>query len=187
MVEAHWRIGELIVRHEQRGRVRAAYREAALEKLAVRLTKEFGRGVDVRNLRYMRQFFLSFELANENRNALRSKSAVNESPIARPELSWTHYRLPLGVADPAARAWFMHEAAESPLVDEAAGAAASVLYCERRFASRSKAPVRSEGQRPRCVASQLRSEAPFRPASFGWTWSYRPGIVRSGSGYTIAA
>ena len=99
-----------------------------LQELSRRLTNEFGRGFDARNLRYMRQFFLSFPIHHTlrdelepgekqnalrsesgrpaKRNALRSKSGPPDAaPSLRPELSWTHYRLLLGVEDAKARAW----------------------------------------------------------------------------------
>lgn len=92
----------MIVVHEQGGKRRAAYGEAVLEDLSSRLTAEFGRGFDVRNLRYMRQFYLAFPIRNAlrsesasrpNRNALRADSVTphapgSESPALRPELSW---------------------------------------------------------------------------------------------------
>ena len=122
--------------------------EYVLEDLSGRLTAEFGRGFDVRNLRYMRQFYLAFPihhaLGDESetagkrnaprsessvpakRNALRSKfpnaakrdalglesGQLNVPPSLRPELSWTHYRLLLGVDDPQAREWYLREAAD---------------------------------------------------------------------------
>lgn len=73
MVEAYWEIGKIIV-EEQGGEERAVYGEALIDELAVRLTRDFGKGFNTRNLRYMRQFYLAFPI----RNALRS------------ELSWTH-------------------------------------------------------------------------------------------------
>jgi len=69
----------------------------------------------------MRQFFLVFprEKLNAPRsesgvpakwNALRSKSSSatkRDAPGLLPELSWTHYRLLLGVEDARARQWYM--------------------------------------------------------------------------------
>jgi hypothetical protein len=117
IVLAYWHIGREIVEQEQGGRRRAAYGEAVLEELSRRLTAGFGRGFDARNLLYMRQFFLVFP--REKLNALRSKSSSamkrdapglesrpsDAAPSLRPELSWTHYRLLLGVEDARARDW----------------------------------------------------------------------------------
>jgi hypothetical protein len=160
MVHAYWDIGRLIVVHEQGGKRRAAYGEAVLEDLSSRLTAGFGRGFDMRNLGYMRQFYLAFPIRNAlrsesasrpNRNALRADSvtphaAGDESPALRPELSWTHYRLLLAVADPPAREWYMNEAADQRWSTRQLDRQISVLYYERLLASRTKAPVRKEAR-----------------------------------------
>ena len=87
MVRAYWQVGRLIVEYEQGGERRAAYGEALLSDLSRRLTSEFGRGFDARNLRYMRQFYLAFPafhvLRDEpetsvKRNAPRSESDRTE-------------------------------------------------------------------------------------------------------------
>lgn len=96
MVEAYWEIGRSIV-EEQDGKERAEYGEALLQGLAARLTEDFGKGFDTRNLRFMRQFYLAFPI----RNALRT------------ELSWTHYRRLSRIPDSEARMWYMNECAEA--------------------------------------------------------------------------
>lgn len=156
---------------------------AALQELSQRLTSEFGRGFDARNLHYMRQFFLAFpghrapgddlepgEKLNAPRseagvpakwNALRSRSSgalkrdasglesglSDTAPSLRPELPWTHYRLLLGVEDPAARAWYMQEAAGQRWSTRQFERQLGVFYYERLLASRKKAPVRKEAGR----------------------------------------
>ena len=159
MVQAYWQVGRLIVEHEQGGRKRATYGEAVLDHLSRRLTADFGRGFDERNLRYMRQFHVAFP---RKRNAVRSElpiqhalraklpglpirhAARDESPALRPELSWTHYRLLLGVEDPRAREWYVREAADQHWSTRQLERQISVLYYERLLASRKKTPVRKE-------------------------------------------
>ena len=102
MVQAYWNVGRLIVEHEQGVAKRAAYGEAILEDMSRRLTVEYGRGFTATNLRYMRQFYLAFP----NHHAARD----DFHETLRTELSWTHYRLLLGVEDPTAREWYMREA-----------------------------------------------------------------------------
>ncbi len=80
---------------EQGGKDRAEYGKTLVEELSQRLTKDFGRGFDKRNLWNMRKFYLSFQKVN----ALRS------------ELTWTHYRMLLRVENEDARIWYMNEAA----------------------------------------------------------------------------
>lgn len=77
MVEAYWHIGRMIVEEEQQGKERAEYGALLIRNLSIRLTHDFGKGFDESNLRYIRQFYLTFQI----RDAL------------RPELTWTHYRL----------------------------------------------------------------------------------------------
>jgi len=171
MVQAYWQVGRLIVEHEQGGRRRAAYGEAVLEELSGRLTAEFGRGFDARNLRYMRHFYLAFQSGRitgggralpKKVNAVRSESTEaakwnalrSESPDmagvvpqVRPELSWTHYRLLLGVEDSRARELYMNEAADHHWSTRQLERQISALYYERLLASRKKEPVRREADR----------------------------------------
>lgn len=92
MVHAYWNIGKQI--YEVCGENdRAAYGKQLLQYLSRKLTEEFGKGFDERNLRNMRQFYLTFP----NRNALRS------------DLSWTHYRSLMKVKDEAARNFYLEE------------------------------------------------------------------------------
>jgi predicted nuclease of restriction endonuclease-like (RecB) superfamily len=153
MVQAYWQVGRLIVEHEQGGRKRAVYGDAVMDDLSQRLTAEFGRGFDVTNLRKMRQFYLMFEIRDavrlesgrKKRAALRLVSG--EQPIrhmACGELSWSHYRLLMKVEDPAARAWYMNEAADQHWSTRQLERQVSVLYYERLLASRKKRPVRKE-------------------------------------------
>jgi hypothetical protein len=96
MVRAYWSVGQAIVEQEQKGRGRADYGERLIESLAKSLTEEFGRGFTATNLRYFRQFYLTFPI----HHALRD------------ELSWTHYRLLLKVDDPDSRLFYEREAAQ---------------------------------------------------------------------------
>lgn len=102
MVEAYWSVGRLIVEEEQRGSSRAEYAAFLIPKLALRLTREFGRGFRETNLKYFRQFYLAFS---------RQEGAEIRHTLCD-VLSWSHYRLLMRVANPAARAFYVREAAE---------------------------------------------------------------------------
>ena len=54
----NFEIGRHIVEYEQQGKGRAAYGEQVLAALAGRLSREFGRGFSLSNLKSMRLFFL---------------------------------------------------------------------------------------------------------------------------------
>ena len=87
MVESYWLIGQQIVEHEQHGEARAEYGKGLLKELAARLTIDFGKGFDERELRKMRQFYQTFQ----KRDTL------------RPELTWSHYRRLISVENEAAQ------------------------------------------------------------------------------------
>ena len=127
-VRACWSVGQHIVEFEQGGAARAAYGKHLLALLAEHLTAEFGRGFDASNLRYMRLFFQAFR----NCDALRH------------ELSWTHYRSLLRVEDPAARLWYMNEAADQNWNTRALDRQIGTLYYERLLASQDRQPLREE-------------------------------------------
>jgi len=128
MVEAYWNIGRLIVEEEQQGKQRADYGTYLLKNLSVRLTDEFGKGFDEREVRRMRQFYQTFLI----RDAL------------RPELTWTHYRLLLRVDNDEARDYYLKEAAEQNWSSRALERQINSLYYERLLKSRNKAPVIKE-------------------------------------------
>lgn len=130
MVQAYWHIGRLIVEQEQQGQERAEYGKQQLEQLAKRLTDEFGKGFDARNLRNMRAFYRQYPIWN----------------AVRPELSWTHYRILLRIEKPAARNWYAQEAIDQNWSARALDRQIGVLYYERLLASKEKAPVEQEAQ-----------------------------------------
>ncbi len=105
MVQAYWHVGRLVVQHEQQGKARAQYGESVISSLAARLTRDFGRGFDERNLWYMRSFYLAFPILNAARSELpgaKKRAAMRrESPGLRPERTWTHYRLPRASSRPS--------------------------------------------------------------------------------------
>ena len=91
MVESYWLVGKQIVEHEQHGKVRAEYGKGVLRELAARLTVDFGKGFEERELRKIRQFYLTFPI----RDSL------------RPELTWSHYRRLISVENEQARLWYI--------------------------------------------------------------------------------
>ena len=130
MVECYWMIGQTIVKHEQRGETRAAYGKGVLKELAARLTTDFGKGYDERELRKMRQFYLTFQIRD----------------TLRPELTWSHYRRLISVENNQARLWYMNEAADGVWSTRQLDRQISSLYYERLLASREKDPVIHEAE-----------------------------------------
>ena len=129
MVEAYWLIGKSIV-EMQGGVEKAKYGDGLIAGLAVRLSAEFGKAFDDRELRRMRQFSLLFPI----RDAL------------RPELGWTHYRSLLAVGDEKARMWYMNEAANETWSTRQLQRQISVLYYERMLASPAPDETRADAR-----------------------------------------
>jgi predicted nuclease of restriction endonuclease-like (RecB) superfamily len=131
-VQTYWEIGRHIVEFEQGGAHRAAYGKSLLATLAEALTRDFGKGYDATNLRHMRAFYLNFPI----RDALRR------------ELSWTHYRLLFRVDLPAARQWYLEEAASQNWSTRVLERQIATLSYERLLSSQGNAPPETSSASP---------------------------------------
>jgi hypothetical protein len=83
-----------------------------LNELSLQLTADFGKGYSETNLKYFRQFYITFS-ENKNSRALRDQSLENivqKSHALRTELSWTHCRLLMRVENKLAREYYIEEA-----------------------------------------------------------------------------
>ena len=127
MVEAYWNIGKLIV-ESQDGNERAEYGDYLLKNLSKELTKEFGKGFTVTNLRYMRQFYIVFQ----KHHALRD------------ELSWTHYRLLMKLENEEVRNFYIEECIEGNWSTRQLERQINSFYYQRILASQNKQIVRNE-------------------------------------------
>lgn len=128
MLFAYWSIGQLIVENEQDGNKNASYGKATLENLSKKLSKEFGVGFTIRNLRNMRKFYLLFQ----NRHAVRT------------DLTWTHYRSLLRVENEKARQWYIEETIKKHWSSRQLDRQISTMYYERLLSSQDKSEVVAE-------------------------------------------
>ena len=128
MVDAYWEIGKRIVEEEQQGEKRAGYGKEILKILSKELFTEFGKGFDERELRRIRQFYLTFPIRD----------------TLRPELSWSHYRLLIRVTNEKARTYYMLEASNQHWSYRTLERNYSTLYYERLLSSNDKGPVIKE-------------------------------------------
>ncbi len=128
MVLAYWLIGREIVTALQGGEERADYGGKVLEELSAALTRHYGRGFSVTNLKYFRLFYQTYA---ERRAEIRHESRDELAPVAdavalddlamalaqreslqgfSPRLSWTHYRTLCRVEQRAERLFYEIEA-----------------------------------------------------------------------------
>jgi hypothetical protein len=126
MVQAYWNIGRIIVEEEQRGKTKAGYGEYLLQELSTRLARDFGKGFDESNLRYIRKFYAVYPI----RDALRH------------ELSWTHYRLLMRVEKESTRKFYLEECITGNWSTRQLERQINSFYYERLLASRDKKPVK---------------------------------------------
>ncbi|WP_317381654.1 PDDEXK nuclease domain-containing protein [Megasphaera stantonii] len=92
MVYAYFEIGRMIVEEEQHGANRAAYGKQILKELSAYLTKIYGKGFSVTNLKQMRQFYLAY--ANDQIGQTLSDQFKNLPTVSTGRkfyLSWSHY------------------------------------------------------------------------------------------------
>jgi len=149
MVIAYWKIGKRIVEEEQKGKSKAAYGTALLKELSVQLTADFGKGYSETNLKYFRQFYLTFSFY-ENGHALSDQSNVTvnqKSHALRSELTWTHYRLLMRVENEVARHYYMEEAIAQNWSTRALERQINSFYYERIISSKNKKGVIDEAKK----------------------------------------
>ena len=119
-VVANWLVGREIVEEEQNGKARAIYGDRLLEDLSKRLTRDFGSGYSMQNIRYIRQLYQIYPMligTSKIRHAVRGEMELVEKGHAlrsqswvpgmlHPNLSWTHYRTLLRVDKTEVRAFY---------------------------------------------------------------------------------
>lgn len=126
MVLAYWQIGKIIVEHEQKGKERAEYGSSLIKELSIKLSKEFGKGFDERNLWYIRNFYLMFPIMN----------------AVRSELSWTHYRLLLSIENKEARNFYIIETANNKWSTRELERQINSMFYEKLVLSKNKEKVK---------------------------------------------
>lgn len=127
MVIAYWLIGREIVEEEQKGKKRAEYGKLLIDEISIRLTKRYGKGFSTTNLRYFRQFYLTYKgrvpeirhpSGGEFAVSQKSRPKGGESTQKRhpaggesehgfhPNLSWSQYRALMRVENEEARLFY---------------------------------------------------------------------------------
>ena len=127
MVESYWNIGRVIV-EKQGGNNKAEYGTALIENLSKKMTKEFGKGFTVANLKNMRQFYLIFQ----------------KSYALSDQLTWTHYRLLMRVENENARNFYIEECIKSNWSTRQLERQITTLFYERLLSSKDKEKVSKE-------------------------------------------
>lgn len=92
MVYTYYEIGRRILKQEQKGLNRAEYGKKILKQLSSALTKEFGKGYSISNLKTIRQFFVVYSQDRIGQTAFsQSQNLPTTLEGRRFYLGWGHY------------------------------------------------------------------------------------------------
>ena len=122
LVTTYWLIGRRIVEYEQKGKERAEYGKALLERLSKDLNEKFGRGFSPDNLEDMRRFYLIYKTEISETLSRKLKEQKSDTPSRNSSaslsvreyseyfaLTWSHYRLFIRLDEPFKREFYEAE------------------------------------------------------------------------------
>ncbi len=118
LIATYWLMGMRIVEYEQGGNKRAGYGEETLKRLAQELTKKYGNGFSLPQLKNVRQFYHTYhqksytpssQLAVQKGYALSSQFPFLLREVTKQfPLSWSHYSLLMRLDAQEKRAFYEH-------------------------------------------------------------------------------
>lgn len=171
MTAAYWLIGRRIVEEEQRGKTRAQYGTALIERLSCDLTTKFGRGFRSVNLSQMKKFYLlwpperifqtlsekslSLPVSNNSQEIFQAPYEELQTPSAelslaglssRFPLPWSAYVRLLSVKNEQARRFYETEALRGGWSVRQLDRQINSQFYERTALSRKKAAMLRSGQ-----------------------------------------
>ena len=159
MTATYWLVGRYIVEFEQEGENRANYGTEIVERLAVDLTKQFGRGFSRQNIWQMRLFYQNYPserilqtLSGESGVLLSKSDSTNvtsKSSLARIAahfpLPWSAYVRLLSVKNLRAREFYETEALRGGWSVRQLDRQINAQFYERTALSRDKAAMLNRG------------------------------------------
>ncbi|MBQ7244157.1 MAG: DUF1016 family protein [Bacilli bacterium] len=156
MVYTYYEIGRRIVDQEQKGENRAEYGKEVLKQLSTALTKEFGKGYSVSNLKMMRQFYSVYSADRIGQPLVSElKSLPTTSDGKRFFLGWALYIQLMRIDNPDERHFYEIEAYKNNWSKrELARQIDSALY-ERLALSRDKQKVLELSQKGQIIEKPL--------------------------------
>jgi predicted nuclease of restriction endonuclease-like (RecB) superfamily len=176
MVRAYWLIGREIVKEIQNGEERAEYGKQIIEELSSLLNKKYKKGFSVTNLRYYRQFYLTFKTRSPIHHPVggelqeskkihhpggESLSKEKQNPESRelmvgfnPKLTWSHYRALMRVKNKKAMDFYEKETVECGWSKSQLERQIQTSYYERIIANHGEQGLLPEG-RERLVGEPL--------------------------------
>jgi predicted nuclease of restriction endonuclease-like (RecB) superfamily len=150
MTATYWEVGRRIVEQEQHGQKRAAYGERLMERLSHDLTKRFGRGFSMANLKQMRMFYIEWGTL-QIRQTVSDEFTEGASGAVHEHfpLSWSHYVRLMSVKKAEARSFYEAEAVRGGWSVRQLDRQIGTQFYERTMLSRHKAAMLTKGQKAR--------------------------------------
>lgn len=147
MVITYFEIGKTIVEEEQNGNKRADYGKQLLKNLSDKLTRDFGRGFSITNLRQMKNFYIVYGKQQTLSAELENDKKLNYNF----KLSWSHYLLLMRIDNKEERQFYEIENIENNWsLRELQRQFDSALY-ERLSLSRDKKEVKQLAEKGQIV------------------------------------
>ena len=114
MVYAYYEIGRQIVEEEQHGENRATYGKQLIKELSAYLTKHFGKGFSVANLKNIRQFYKVYSTDQIGETVFSQFENLPSVNTGRKfYLSWSHYLVLMRISNEDARHFYEIEAVKN--------------------------------------------------------------------------
>lgn len=132
LVNLYWNIGRIITQEVQKNERRAEYGSQLIDRLAEKLTLDYGKGYSSKNLWDMKRFYVCFRIlqpmAGESAIDQKHQPPAGNFPILHPlagespgqlsidfckhfRVGWTHYRMLLSISDERQRRFYFEQAA----------------------------------------------------------------------------
>jgi len=178
LVTTYWLIGRRIVEYEQKGKERAEYGEALMERISKDLSTQFGKGFSERNLELMRKLYLSYPISQtvsakslsvEKTQTLSAElsisqtvSGVSETLVHKFPLSWSHYCLLMRLDEPLKREFYESESIKGNWsVRQLDRQIQSMLYERTALSKRKLAVIAKAHEKPIVLKPEDENKDPY--------------------------
>jgi predicted nuclease of restriction endonuclease-like (RecB) superfamily len=114
MVYTYYEIGRMIFEEEQKGKERADYGKYVIKELSLFLSKEFGKGFSITNLKQMRQFYVIYSNDKIGQTLSDQFKKLPKTNTGRQfYLSWSHYLKLMRIENTEERHFYEIESAKN--------------------------------------------------------------------------
>jgi predicted nuclease of restriction endonuclease-like (RecB) superfamily len=111
LVSTYWRIGQHIVEFEQEGDTKARYGDSILQQLSRDLSRTYGKGFSLSNVKRFRQFYLTYPIgATASHQFGIDNQEITKGATLSHLLTWSHYIELLKIENDLERSFYEKQA-----------------------------------------------------------------------------